>query len=89
MDLLHESLNDLVEQLQMSNIPEPICGYELIGPDGSVIAEGELAWEAHRSVVLTEDQVVFKSHFEEQGWHVFISSEAQPLTAEVISNKIS
>lgn len=89
MDLVHESLTKLIEELQISNIPEPICGYELIGPDGSVIAEGELAWESHQLVVLTEDQVVFKSHFEEQGWHVFISSETQPLTADSIFQKIS
>lgn len=84
-ELVHESLSDLIKALEKTEIPEPVCGYELIGPDESIVAEGELAWEAHKTVVLTEDQIAFKDLFEEHGWRTFVSSESEPLNPETLS----
>jgi DEAD/DEAH box helicase domain-containing protein len=88
-DLVHESLTDLIVELQKFEIPTPTCGYELIGLDGSIVAEAELAWESLKAVVLTEDQVVFKDSFTEQGWRTFVSSESEPLKPETLNQIFS
>lgn len=88
-ELLHESLTVLAGELQKLKIPEPICGYELIGPDGSVVAEGELAWETHKLAILTEDQVAFRTSFESQRWRTFVVTESEPLQAETITGILS
>jgi len=52
-------------------IPEPSSvGYELVGDNGSIIAESELAWETKRIAFITSEQAASEGIFLANGWVV-------------------
>lgn len=69
--LIDSSLLPFVRKLRNQGFPEPTTiGSELMGPDGSVIAKAELAWELLKIVLLRRDQKQFASIWEERNWTV-------------------
>lgn len=57
------------------NIPIPTTiDSSLMGVDGSIIAEAELAWEQLKIVFLRNDQSEFKGIWEKEGWKVITSA---------------
>lgn len=67
------------DTLAKYGVPAPTTvGSELMGSDGSVIAEAELAWEKHKTVFLRNDQRSFKEIWEGMNWTVI--TESTPLS---------
>jgi len=54
----------------------PSVGYEHMNDDGEIIAEAELCWDDQTIVGLLEEQRVYQSVFEQQGWQAIILDEA-------------
>ena len=72
-----------IDSLISHGVPAPTTvGCELMGPDGGVIAEAELAWEHEKTVFLRQDQSEFKDVWEEKGWTVF--TEDTPVTSIIL-----
>jgi len=59
-----------MEALAAGGIPPPDVGFELASPEGRVVAEAELAWEAARVAVLLSPEA--HRPFAEAGWRVFL-----------------
>ncbi|HPE69724.1 MAG TPA: DEAD/DEAH box helicase [Thermotogota bacterium] len=50
--------------------PPDVVGFELLGPNGAVIGEAELAWQTQKTILLRPDQQSFAQHFAQNGWQV-------------------
>lgn len=67
LDELHAGL----DQLRDAGAPLPDhVGYELASSSGDVVAEGELAWEGVRLIVLAAHQGDMRAAWEAAGWTV-------------------
>jgi DEAD/DEAH box helicase domain-containing protein len=63
----------LLAALFTSGVKAPEVGYELMGADGCVVADCELAWSARKvAVLLTADA---KPAFVAVGWKVLIADD--------------
>ena len=82
ISLADAKLHSTMEVLAAEGIPPPEVGFELAGPEGEVVAEAELAWEAERGAVLLAPEAV--QPFEETGWRTFPADATDP--AEAILN---
>jgi DEAD/DEAH box helicase domain-containing protein len=47
---------------------KPIAGYELVGEDGTVVGEAEMAWEAPKVALLLDEQSKCIDAFAARGW---------------------
>ncbi len=64
----------------------PTVGYEHLAANEEVVAEAELAWEAEKIAGLLEDQMEYRTLFEQQGWQVvLLDTEGRWLDSEVLS----
>jgi DEAD/DEAH box helicase domain-containing protein len=64
--------SELIQVLSNASLPAPEVGYELVGPDGAVLASAELAWPAKKVAVQRPDESATAQEFVAAGW--FISS---------------
>ncbi len=76
-ELTEPEAHALLGVLAEAGWPVPEVGYELVGADGAVAAEAELAWPARRVALVHEDHPDGLEAFEQQGW------EASPLADAV------
>ena len=82
-----KSCHGYINRLISFGIPAPTTiGSELMGPDGDVIAEAELAWEQEKTVFLRKDQIQFKGVWQNKGWTVI--TEDTPATSVELSGVI-
>lgn len=82
MSLADAGLHSTMEALAAKGIPPPDVGFELAGPEGEVVAEAELAWEAERGAVLLSPEA--HQPFAEAGWRAF-SADATDLTKAILA----
>ena len=82
MSLADPGLHSTMEALAAGGIPPPDVGFELAGPEGEVVAEAELAWEAERGAVLLSPEA--HQPFAEAGWRTFAAA-ATDLTEAVLA----
>jgi DEAD/DEAH box helicase domain-containing protein len=71
----------LLPVLFVAGISAPDVGYELLGADGRVVADAELAWPDQRAVVLLPD--ADDSAFVAAGWCVWRATDTG-LAAQII-----
>ncbi len=71
--IFDEQIKDIAIELAKYNLDLPFVGFEL-DDDGEIIAEAELAWEEKSLVILTEEQLGYKSTFEAKNYLVFDGS---------------
>lgn len=77
--LISPQCKKYLNMLMQNDVPAPTTvGSELMGPDGDVIAEAELAWENLKVVFLRKDQKEFKKIWESKKWTVI--TEDTPLS---------
>jgi len=57
----------------------PVIGYELLSPEGQIIAEAELAWVEENAVYLLPHQEADSEFFSDAGWLVFRNHQTQEL----------
>ena len=69
MSLADARLHSTMKALAAGSIPPPDIGFELAGPEGEVVAEAELAWEAERGAVLLAPEA--QQPFAGAGWRTF------------------
>lgn len=68
------AVQGLLAALFAAGVKAPEVGYELMGADGCVAADSELAWPARKVAVLTGDDA--KPVFVAAGWNVFVVGDA-------------
>lgn len=68
--LVHPDLHPLLSVIEGHGLPLPMCGFELLGSDRSVVGEAELAWESQKVALLLSDQLAFEAHFTRDQWTV-------------------
>lgn len=71
--IFDEQIKNIAIELAKYNLDLPFVGFEL-DDDGEIIAEAELAWEEKSLVILTEEQLGYKSIFETKNHLVFDGS---------------
>ena len=63
----------LLGELAVRGLPLPEVGFELLGPDGRVVAESEIAWPSHKlAVTIGEPEPAWLEH----GWTARACSES-------------
>ena len=82
MSLADAGLHSTMEALAAGGIPPPDVGFELAGPEGEVVAEAELAWEAARGAVLLSPEA--HQPFAEAGWCTF-AADATDLAEAILA----
>jgi hypothetical protein len=71
--LATSAVQGLLTELFSAGVPAPEVGYELMGLDGCVAADCELAWPSQKAAVLLASGA--ESDFVEAGWTVFLVEE--------------
>ena len=66
--IVDERVQDLVTRLFNDGVPVPEAGFELVSPDGEVMATAELAWEDKAVVLFLEGCHQEQKLFEKEGW---------------------
>jgi hypothetical protein len=67
----------LLAELFAAGAPPPTVGYELLGADGCVVAEAELAWVGAQIAVLLGE--AHERDFLAAGWAVYQAADAAAL----------
>jgi hypothetical protein len=79
-----ERCHGIIRTCAARSLPLPVVGYELLGPQGKVCADAELAWPSQKVAVLLPDRMDAAPVFEGTGWKVFSVADLtdpQPLLA--------
>ena len=71
IDLAEPWAKGLLRGLARSGAPVPEIGFELVGREGRVEAEAEVAWQDARVAVLGSDQSALEKAFLAAGWRVW------------------
>lgn len=78
-ELFEDEAIEMATKLDKLDIKIPSSvGYELINTSGSVIGEGELAWEEEKVVFLLNEQLRNKKQFLNEGWTIFTTDDEIP-----------
>lgn len=87
--LLEEALEDYRDALEIwldKGGMLPVMGFELVGEQDAVVAEGELAWPEQKIICLMEEEMAYRSVFEENGWQVvLLDTESQWLDSQLLA----
>ncbi|MDN5939317.1 MAG: hypothetical protein L0H83_11735, partial [Salinisphaera sp.] len=78
LELADPAVQPWLQVLIQEGATAPETGYELLDDRGCFLAEAELAWAASGVAVCLEGCEADQSHFEKQGWAVFVVSDTQP-----------
>ena len=73
IQLAAPGVQGLLEELSEHGAPVPEVGFELVGTEGAILAQAELAWPEHEVAVLVADDEEQCAAFERAGWQVFMS----------------
>ena len=69
-ELTDPVLHDFLRLLQKKGWEEPEVGFELVSSEGKVIGSAEIAWQERKLAFLLEDELEYRTYFENEGWKV-------------------
>jgi DEAD/DEAH box helicase domain-containing protein len=85
LELSDTLVRPLIERLHESGKGLPEVGFEIVGSDGTVAGQAELAWETEKIAVLLDEQLPYRDEFENQGWKIFTSEEVEEKPVALMS----
>ena len=85
LDEVLEEFREGVRALRHQGVPFPEVGFELIDPDGEVVAEAELGWPELKIAGLTEDQRDHAGVFERYEWATVFLDENGDWTTRLLA----
>lgn len=80
--LTDQAVHSLLQEVAGRGLVEPEPGYELLGSDGAVAAEAELAWPALKVAVVPDSDI--SKLFKESGYRSFTFEEINTRASDVI-----
>ena len=84
IDLADDSIRDFLVNIAQLDLPIPEIGYELVGAQGTVVADAEVAWPENTLAIQIRDEPEHADEFKRAGWQVLCSETDADLVVAVL-----